>query len=168
MSRQAARLQAVFETIATTRMADVPILNPALRVETVGFRLWQGYWIGVLVTPWTLSLVVMPGELTTLEPLLADEKRTWSFPSGAYAFMGLNEPELGVCHICSLISPVSEFATHAAAISVANEIVSQLFSENADSGEFSKSVEQARIEGESIARKQVSRRDFLRMRLLGP
>lgn len=34
-----ARLREVFSRIQAERMADVPLLNPALTVETVGFRL---------------------------------------------------------------------------------------------------------------------------------
>jgi [NiFe] hydrogenase assembly HybE family chaperone len=166
-----ARLERVFANIAATRMADVPILNPALRVETVGFRPWQGYWIGVLVTPWTINLVLLPGDEAPLKPLLLDQKQQWVFPSGAYEFMGLNQEELGTCHICPLLSPVMEFATHEQAVAVASEIAEALFSEpqreDSRAGQLAGMVEEARLKGESIANKQVSRRDFLRTPFLG-
>lgn len=165
------RLEQVFSNIAATRMADVPILNPALHVEAVGFRSWQGYWIGVLVTPWMINLVLLPCDETELEPLQLDQKKVWVFPSGAYEFMGLNEAELGTCHICSLISPVMEFATHEEAVAVAREITDALFGmsqpEGARAGQLAEMVEEVRLKGESLAHKQVSRRDFLRMPFLG-
>jgi [NiFe] hydrogenase assembly HybE family chaperone len=171
MSDPAGRLQAVFENIAATRMTGVPILNPALRVEVVGFRLWEGRWVGVLVTPWTINLVLLPGDGAPLEPLQLDEKRTWIFPSGAYEFMGLNEPVLGVCHLCPLISPVTEFSSHDEALAFASEIASALFSasgsEQESAEQLADMVEEARLKGESIARKPVSRRDFLRAPFLG-
>lgn len=167
----AARLERVFSNIAATRMADVPIINPALRVEAVGFRPWQGYWIGVLVTPWMINLVLLPDAEAQLQPLLLDQKKVWVFPSGAYEFMGLNETELGTCHICPLISPVMEFATHEDAVAVAREIAVELFSETqpgqVGGTQLETMLEEARLKGESLAHKQVSRRDFLRMPFLG-
>lgn len=148
------KLEAAFSEIARTRMADVPIINPALRVEAVGFREWEGRWIGVLVTPWTLNLVLLPGQDATLIPLALDEKAVWHFPSGAYEFMGLNEPAIGPCHICSLISPVLDFATHDEALAVAQEIVIAL---------FAGSVGNPHFKNETFRPTNVSRRDFLRM-----
>ena len=168
MSDPGARLQAVFANIAATRMADVPILNLALRVEAVGFREWEGRWIGVLVTPWTINLVLLPGQDAPLEPLLLDQKQVWAFPSGTYEFMGLNEPALGPCHICPLISPVTDFATHDEALAVAHEIAASLLRDDlAQDGELDGMIEQARLKGESLAHKQLSRRDFLRVPFLG-
>ena len=109
MNSAVQKLESVFNEIARTRMLDIPILNPALRVEAVGFREWEGRWIGVLITPWTMNLVLLPGQDSPLVPLALDEKQMWSFPSGEYQFMGLNEPTLGTCHTCSLRSPVKNW-----------------------------------------------------------
>lgn len=160
-------LERVFVHIAQTRMADVPILNPALRVEAVGFREWEGRWIGVLVTPWTINLVLLPGQGAPLTPLALDEKSVWNFPSGAYEFMGLNEPAIGTCHICSLISPVTEFDSHDEALAVAQEIIITLFAESARNDELATMVDNARLKGESISQQNMSRRDFLRMPFMG-
>ena len=43
------------------RMADVPILNPALSVEAIDFQRWQGHWLGIVVTPWCMSVLLVPG-----------------------------------------------------------------------------------------------------------
>lgn len=156
-------LEQVFSHIANTRMADVPILNPALRVETVGFREWQGFWIGVLVTPWTINLALLPGPDAPLTPLALDEKMTWEFPSGSYEFMGLNDPAIGTCHICSLISPVTEFATHEEAVAVAQEVIAALFAENEHRNELTTMIENAHLMGKTISPRSMSRRDFLRL-----
>jgi len=160
------KLEHVFGDIARTRMADVPIVNPALHVEAVGFREWEGRWIGVLVTPWMINLVLLPGPDAPLEALQLDQKETWTFPSGAYQFMGLNEEALGVCHVCSLVSPVPEFATHDDALEFAREIMVALFAvEEAD--DLAAKVDDARLKGEAVTQQQVSRRDFLRMPFSG-
>lgn len=156
-------LASVFGEIARTRMADVPIVNPALRVEAVGFREWRGRWAGVLLTPWTINLVLLPGQDAPLTRLALDEKVTWEFPSGAYEFMGFNDPVIGTCHICPLISPVSEFATHEEALAVAQEIIAALFDEGGGVSALPAMIEGARLNGEAISQKSMSRRDFLRM-----
>ena len=161
MTQAVLKLEAVFNEIARTRMVDVPILNPALRVEAVGFRVWEGRWIGVLVTPWMINLVLLPGEAAPLAPLALGEKTSWDFPSGSYQFMGLNEPMLGVCHVCSLMSPVMDFATHEDARAVALEIIGALFVEVEDK------PADAKIKGGLINPQNMSRRDFLRIPLMG-
>jgi len=148
-------------------MADVPILNPALRVEAVGFQLWEDHWLGVLVTPWMINLMILPGEDAPLTPLALDQKTVWNFPSGAYEFMGLNEPAIGTCHICSLISPVTEFSTHEEAVAVAQEILVNLFTENMHNEKLATKINDARLRGETISRQAMSRRDFLRIPLMG-
>lgn len=163
MTKAALKLEAVFNEIAQTRMHDVPILNPALRVEAVGFRIWEGRWVGVLVTPWMINLVLLPGEGAPLALLALGEKSSWDFPSGSYEFMGLNEPSLGDCHVCSLMSPVMDFATHEDALSVAQEIIRALFVDVKDMPPAS--IKEARLTNKLAG--PMSRRDFLRMPLMG-
>ncbi len=165
------KLEAVFNVIAHTRMAGLPICNEAVQVQAVGFREWQAHWVGVLVTPWTISLVLMPGENTPLKTLGADEKMTWEFPSGSYEFMGLNEPALGTCHICSLISPVIDVERHEDAVGIAEQVMVSLFSlEQSDQlrdAERKMKMEAARLSGEPVLDKTLTRRDFLRGNFLG-
>ncbi|MDR2220622.1 MAG: [NiFe]-hydrogenase assembly chaperone HybE [Methylobacillus sp.] len=146
MNQAIATLEAVFDEIARSRMAGLPIVNPALRVEAVGFREWQERYAGVLVTPWSISLVLLPGQDATLEQLAPDKRATWEFPSGSYEFMGLVEPLLGTCQICPLISPVTEFADHASASELAQEIARAVFAADGS---------------EAKAAPQMSRRAFL-------
>jgi hypothetical protein len=54
-------VEQAFFRIQREQMADVPILNPALSVEAVDFQRWQGHWLGVVVTPWCMSLLLVPG-----------------------------------------------------------------------------------------------------------
>lgn len=165
----ASLLERVFSHIAATRMAGLPILNPALQVQVVGMQAWQGRWVGVLVTPWIISLAMLPGD-APLERLPLDSKATWSFPSGSYDFMGMDEPELGVCHLCSLISPVQEFQSQQDAVAAAEAVMDSLMQTPADTvrDEATRhAAETARLHGQSVARQKISRRDFLRGAFLG-
>jgi [NiFe] hydrogenase assembly HybE family chaperone len=165
------KLEAVFTDIAETRMAGLPICNEALHVQAVGFREWQEHWVGVLVTPWTISLVLMPGDKGPLKTLGQDERMSWEFPSGKYDFMGLNEPALGTCQTCSLISPVIDFERHEDAVKVAEQVMEALFvkddSDAKRDADRKQMVEAARLKGEPVLDKPLSRRDFLRGSFLG-
>lgn len=165
------KLEAVFKDIADTRMAGLPICNEALRVQAVGFREWQEHWVGVLITPWTISLVLMPGEKGPLKVLGPDQKMTQVFPSGSYDFMGLNETALGTCQICSLISPVVDVASQEDAVSIAGQVMEALFvSDESDAkrdADRKVQAEAARLNGEPVLKQPLSRRDFIRGAFLG-
>jgi [NiFe] hydrogenase assembly HybE family chaperone len=164
------KVEVVFKDIADTRMAGLPICNEALRVQAVGFREWQEHWVGVLVTPWTISLVLMPGANGPLKVLGPDEKMTWEFPSGKYEFMGLNETALGTCQICSLISPVVDVASQEDAVSIAGQVMEALFVSESDAARDAVrkvEAEAARLNGEPVLKQPLSRRDFIRGAFLG-
>ncbi|MBI2313518.1 MAG: [NiFe]-hydrogenase assembly chaperone HybE [Betaproteobacteria bacterium] len=108
-------LEAVFARIQEERMADVPILNPRLAVEAVNFTRWQGHWLGVLVTPWFMNLVLLPGAQETWVWLPEGAKRGIGFPCGSFEFIAGFEARLGEYLACSLFSPVLEFENQEAA-----------------------------------------------------
>jgi [NiFe] hydrogenase assembly HybE family chaperone len=118
-------LVTAFERIAGTRMAGMPFCNPVLAVEAVGFRPWAGGQAGVLITPWCINLVLLPG--ADARALGSGESVTTAFPSGQYEFMGGDEPECGPFRFCSLYSPPGEFNDAAQARAVALEVMAQLF-----------------------------------------
>jgi [NiFe] hydrogenase assembly HybE family chaperone len=149
MSEGARRLEVAFENIARTRMAGLPFLNPQLRVEAVGFREWEGQWIGVLITPWSMNVVLLPGAGPW--PRVAPGiERSVDLPAGRFRFIAATDPGLGDYHACSLFSPALEFASHAAARATAEAALVALF----DAGNGAEVAPPA----------PVSRRDFLRGR----
>ena len=68
---------------------------PVLRVEAVGFAPWQGHWLGILITPWFMNLVLVPGEAASWQGVAPGKRRFCKFPSGDFAFLGSVEPEIG-------------------------------------------------------------------------
>jgi [NiFe] hydrogenase assembly HybE family chaperone len=120
-------LEAAFRRIAATRMAGMPLVNPALEVEAVGFRNWEGHQVGVLVTPWAINLVLLAGPYAPVPELALDQRGHWRFPSGEYEFMGGSEPECGAFQFCSLFSPPEGFGDQAQAREVAAAVMQQLF-----------------------------------------
>lgn len=115
----------VFRRIHTERMAVMPICNRALSVAVPAFERWQGDWVGVLVAPWAINLLILPGG-GAFEALSVGMHQRWSFPSGDYDFLGSEEAGLGPYQSCSLFSPVSEFDTQDEAVAVARAALAGL------------------------------------------
>ena len=151
------RLEAAFERIGRTRMAGMPLSNPALHVQVVGMRRWQDQWLGVLITPWAVNLVMVPVDGAALAHPQG-VGRTVAFSSGEYEFFGGHEPEVGHYLTCSLFSPAFELQDQAAAVAVAEAVLAAL--DQPDDGAVQR--EAARLGGASLADAGVSRRGFLR------
>lgn len=163
-----ARLVEVYADIAATRMAGLPINNPALQVEAVGFVDWQGALVGVLIAPWAINLIILPGRCEAFRALGIDQKQAWAFPSGEYEFMGGADDRLGAYQCCSLFSPVLEFATQAEARLAAATIMDALLAVPLESAEVTAAqAEAARLNGQPLLEQPLSRRGFLRGGFLG-
>jgi [NiFe] hydrogenase assembly HybE family chaperone len=166
------RLNAAFREIAR-RMQGLGLSNPALEVEAVAFEPWQGHWLGVMVTPWFMNLVLLPRIRSQWEPLPLRAKRLLRFPAGGYEFIGADDPLIGEQQVCSLFSPMLDFEDHAAARLVARLAREALFdTANAEQPEFpradlSPDAQAAREPPSAAAPAPVSKRDFLRGRLGG-
>ncbi|WP_260291394.1 [NiFe]-hydrogenase assembly chaperone HybE [Sedimenticola hydrogenitrophicus] len=133
------RLEGLFRHIEKSRMVGVPILNPALRVQAVGFRPWNGYQLGVLITPWFMNLILLgEGEDGRLAERRPGEKISHAFPSGLYEFIVAEEPALahnqGRYQACSLFSPMQPFDSQELAVATAGEIMRGMMREENRSG----------------------------------
>jgi [NiFe] hydrogenase assembly HybE family chaperone len=120
-------LVAVFSLIEQQRMRDVPILNSALKVEAIDFVPWNGYCLGVLITPWFMNLVLLgEGDAAALEAGRTGDKVSHSFPSGVYEFIQAEETGIGRYQACSLFSPMHAFHSHALAVETAQAVMQGL------------------------------------------
>ena len=140
-------LEAAFDAILQTRMHDVPVLNPALSVQALGFFRYQQDWLGVLITPWFMNLLLLPEPDSTWQTQAPGSKFSRTFPYGVFEFTMANEAQLGVYAVCSLFSPMFQFEGQAAAVAAAKAALQGLLT--------------------SPATRAVSRRDLLRGNL-GP
>lgn len=131
--RIAVTLESVFKRIHRERMIDMPMVNPKLAVHAIGFQPWQAHYIGVLSTPWFMNLMLLPGPDEDWSELPELGKQTHGFPSGQYEFITGSEPEIGKYQMCSLFSPMFEFADDPTAVDTAEHIINALMlPENAD------------------------------------
>jgi len=126
LSRQ---LEDVYRELERERMQDVPVLNQALSVKAVGFREREGHIIGVMVTPWFMNLMMLPGESDDWSDLEILSKTRHTFPSGHYEFIVGKEEGIGIYQSCSLFSPVFEFKDQETAVMTAEAVMQELMDE---------------------------------------
>lgn len=145
--------QAYFR-IFRERMADVPVHNDALSVEAVDFQRWQGHWLGVLVTSWHMSVVLVPGQEAGWQSVGDNQRRFIEFPAGTFAFLGSEEPEIGEFQSCALFSVMGQFEMQSDAVVAARASLMALL----------KPVSEPVSERETPDQPSLSRRRFFGLR----
>ncbi len=125
-----ATLERLFTAIQHERMVDVPVLNPCLSVQAVGFGGWNEHCFGVLVTPWFMNLVLLSRQPDEWSGLASGTKIRHVFPSGSYEFIVAEEEGLGHYQMCSLFSPMFEFESQAAAVATAEAALAGILDED--------------------------------------
>lgn len=124
MEHRVAALVDFYRRVQTERMQGIPILNPALAVEAVGFA-WNDagdggapVGEGVLITPWFMSLVRLPAALEDHGGRVA-RKSVHAFGSERFEFIGAHDPAIGYHETCALFSPMGDFNSQAQAVETA-------------------------------------------------
>jgi [NiFe] hydrogenase assembly HybE family chaperone len=107
-------------------MQGLPLINPVLDVEAVGFHQWNGFCLGVLVTPWFINLMLLPSEGDSWKEMGVGTTQLHQMPSGHYEFILCEEEGIGRYQMCSLFSPVFEFSDHATAVATAEAVMDAL------------------------------------------
>lgn len=107
-----ARLENALRRLHAERMRGLPFINRSLQVEAIDFAPWKQYWLGVMLTPWSMNLMLTPYDATGWRPLPQGEKRRYRFPAGDFDFISACDADIGDHFVCSLFSPVLEFADH--------------------------------------------------------
>lgn len=126
MISTAPAIEAYFQAVHQ-RMADLPVVNPALRVELLG---WQAIaehdWLGVLITPWCMNLF---WQSAAHQHALKGDTRLLSLPSGDYECLLHQAEGLGTYATASLCSPMQDFNAQDEAQQLAEQILDLLLAE---------------------------------------
>ena len=128
MRIKVADLVARYEAIYRERMRDLPIVNPELAVEAVGFERWEDQDLGVLITPWFMNLVLLP-DSRRLADLPQGERVECRFPSGPCEFTVYQDEELGSYLAAVLFRTVVDFPDQDIARAVAEEALANVLAE---------------------------------------
>ena len=128
MTIKVADLVARYEAIYEERMRDLPIVNPRLAVEAVGFDQWEDKDLGVLITPWFMNLVLLP-DADKLADFPQGECVECRFPSGPCELTVYHDEELGSYLAAVLFRTVADFPNQDVARAIAEEALAQILTE---------------------------------------
>lgn len=125
LQQRVASLAAHFERVRTQRMVGIPMLNPVLRIEAVGFC-WgeapedrdDAVAEGVLLTPWFMSLVRLPARVLPHGNQVGC-KFVRDFGCERFDFIGGHDDAIGYHETCALFSPMQAFANQQTAVETA-------------------------------------------------
>lgn len=140
-------LQRHFDAIYRERMQGLPIVNPALRVAAVGFEPFEAHQLGVLISPWFMNLVLLPGD-DALRVFKQGASVKIELPAGPYDFTVSHDEDVGTFLSAILFRTVSDFPDQATAVAVAEEIA-RLVRTESEHGDATKQT-----------KKPMSRREF--------
>jgi [NiFe] hydrogenase assembly HybE family chaperone len=149
---------------AAGRMRGLGFVNAALHVQAVGFAPWDGHWLGVMVTPWSINLMLVPRDPSQWQPVNAGMKQRFSFPAGDFEFIDALDTVIGEYRMCSLFSPVMEFEDQATAEMVARVALKALRDARLDDAEAAPpghASAPALAQASEQSARPMSKRDFL-------
>jgi [NiFe] hydrogenase assembly HybE family chaperone len=127
MSVAVERLVDYYQAVFEERFRGLPIINPALRVEAVGFRGLAEHEFGALVTPWFINLVLLPGT-ARWDDRPQGGVCTIELPGGKVEFTVSHDEVMGTMLSAAMFGTVTEFPDQATAREVARETLRLLFS----------------------------------------
>lgn len=121
------RLAAIYAEVAERSMRDLPIFNPKLRVEAVGFHDDGRRVLGIVLTPWFMNAVVAASPLGPAAPAAPfGASLVYDLPSGSYDFLVGEVAGFGRLDSLSLFSPVFEFDDPDVALATAEAAMAEL------------------------------------------
>lgn len=115
-----------YAAIDRERMQGLPIVNPELAVEAVGFRAFDAHRLGILITPWFMNLVLLPAT-DDWDGCEAGATVELTLPDGDYEFTICCDDALGTYLSAVLFRTVTDFPDQSIARDVAIEILERLF-----------------------------------------
>lgn len=114
-------LESAFERVARDDMRDLPFFRAGVPVKACGFTLFERQWVGCLLTPWTMSLLVLPGPGQRWPRRQQGARLALSLPCGDVTFF-VSEIGGGRQYLsCSLMSPLDAHLSGEQAVSLAEQ-----------------------------------------------
>jgi len=141
------RLADLYAAIYEKSMRDVPVVNDVLSTQAIGFRPFDPYTIGIIITPWFMNLVAIPAD--TQDMFSDGAVQRIMLPAGDVDFISGTLTGFGRLYSASLFSPMFDFVDMESACLTAQEAMFNLF-------------EASVPEQTALPEKNLDRRAFLR------
>ncbi len=123
------QIEVVFKRIEIEQMQGIPLLNPALHVQTIGFQRYQERTVGIVITPWLMNLMLLPADGEEWSDLKLGDKTSHRFPANEFRFMVNEIDGIGIYQSHSLYSPMHEFMDQDHAVAAAESFMQTLMVE---------------------------------------
>jgi [NiFe] hydrogenase assembly HybE family chaperone len=127
-----ARLLDGYRAVAAGDMSALPGFNAELTLEAVGFREWEGHGLGVLIAPWFMNLILLPGPDDDWAEIDPREGCEWKLPTELIVFHPCDLAGPGLHLTAPLFTDLSAFPDQDTARAVAREVMRQLFEPGAE------------------------------------
>lgn len=103
--------------------------HPGLSVDIAGFRRYRGDWIGAVVTPWFIHLLLLPGGGELWRELPVEQTLRVGFPAADLDLLSerSDDPDLPASFFATILAPVDELADQDAALRTAMDALHLLF-----------------------------------------
>ncbi|MGE5472006.1 MAG: [NiFe]-hydrogenase assembly chaperone HybE [Bacteroidota bacterium] len=112
-------LEAHYQALGEADGFDHAECNAALRVEVIGFGRCAGDWLGIVVTPWFVRLLLLPGGGQLWGEIPLGQRRYLELPGGTLPFVADTIDQLGQYQYSTLVAPLSLVPDMAAARRIA-------------------------------------------------
>jgi len=132
MENHVSNLVRRFTQIGDEHIRELPIYHRPLEVEAVDFQPWATGWIGVLITPWFMNVMLLPRDKDQWQSLAVGQKQMQQLPSGEQEFVVGGDAELGPYLFRSLASPMLGFSSQIDARQAAQAVLRRLMVPHAD------------------------------------
>ncbi len=100
-----------FQKIGELNMKGLPVYNENLQVEAIGFHPYGDNYLGVLVTPWFMNVILLPRDKAPMDYSLVASPTDETLPAGTWQFMFGGDDVMGLYKSLSLHSPMFAFNT---------------------------------------------------------
>lgn len=123
----AALVEAAFHQVADESMTGLPFINSAVPIKAE-FQLFDSQWVGTVITPWMLSVLVVPGPDQIWDARQVGQRIGLELPYGNMTFVVGQMERLGQYLSCSLVSPLDKSLTAEQGIKLAEDSLRMLLS----------------------------------------
>ena len=117
-------------------MQDLPFFHHNIECFCPKFVLFEGQWVGSVLTPWMISVVILPGPQQTWEPRELGDKITVQLPYKALTFTVSGIETVPQYLSCSLHSPLNPNLTNEQAIQLTQDCLRMILSMPAKQATF--------------------------------